>query len=88
MENTEEKEDVGDFYTKTGVNELFIDVFAIKYGLWKISIYDNLGKLLSSEAKFLTKGKNTLPIFSNFNSPLLVKFESGSFSHQRIFTIE
>ncbi len=88
MGNTNDIEEVGNFYTKSGLNELFIDIFTTKYGLWKISVYDNWGKLLSSEAKFLIKGKNTLPIYPNFNSPILVKFESAGFSHQRVFTID
>ncbi len=87
MENIKEIEDVGNFYTKVGFNQLFIDVNAEKYGLWKISIYDINGNMISSEAKFLIKGNNILPIYNNTYTPITVKFESGSLSEQRIYSI-
>jgi hypothetical protein len=85
MDNSDEIESVGNFYTQLDGNQLYIDVFALKYGLWKISIYDNNGKLLSSEAMFLNRGKNILPIAFSKNNSLIVKFESSNLSQERIF---
>jgi Secretion system C-terminal sorting domain len=83
IENKSEKEIVGNFYPSPSVSNSFIDVNAKESGSWKITTYDLMGKVVSSESKILQKGINKISIEKLRLGVNFVRFENGEISEMR-----